>query len=332
MLLLLLSACGRQHEITSPTPEAGASTFSLSGHVADMAAPAKAIAAATVSIGDGPNTGRSTTTDEAGNYRFADLQRSGFTVTVSAENYSAQSLGINLVSNQTLSFALRRSTSTVPPTTFDMTGTALDDEGRPAANATVYLDFLASDVPGTYFAHASAATDATGVYRLVFDAVPGLMSHDMTAFACLRTRPDYASDCQWIRATSRYVSQNFRTYRFKQLVAGNSIAVTVLPSDSVCLNGVQDSPGLGQDFVCRGVRIVAPEDGVMTIEAQSVEGTRPPLEVEVVSAAEPCCAERIGNPTSLSVSKGTVVAANVEIPWGSLASQSFILNTTLEQR
>jgi hypothetical protein len=112
-------------------------------------------------------------------------------------------------------------------------------------------------------------------------------------------------------------------------MAGDSVAVTVAPDDTLCVNNVQDTPGLGQDYVCRSVRVVAPSDGVMTVEAISTQnGARPPLEVETVGVS-PCCSERLGNPVSIQLTAGTEVVVNVEMFLGSTASQSFTLNTTL---
>jgi hypothetical protein len=172
-----------------------------------------------------------------------------------------------------------------------------------------------------------------GFYRIVFVAVPGLMAHRTTAFACLRSQSDYAGDCQWVRTTTPEASQNFRTYRFKRITAGESIPVTVAPDDTVCVNNVQDFPGLGQDYVCRSVRVVASTNGVITVEATSDDGSaRPPLEIEVVSGNGPCCSERMGNPISIPVTAGTEMVANIEMVWGSTTAHSFVLNTTLEER
>ena len=85
--------------------------------------------------------------------------------------------------------------------------------------------------------------------------------------------------------------------------------------------------------MCRSVSIVAPAGGVITVEALPADGgARPSLEVEIVSGGGPCCSERMGNPTSISVTAGTEIVANVEIAWGSPTSQSFVLNTTLGER
>lgn len=95
---------------TAPSP----STFSLRGQVIDNTSFA-AILDATVLIVDGPNAGKSATTDAAGSYSFTGLQQSGFTATASASNYTSQSKSVTLTSDQTLLFQLTRST---PPPNF----------------------------------------------------------------------------------------------------------------------------------------------------------------------------------------------------------------------
>jgi hypothetical protein len=104
-----------------------------------------------------------------------------------------------------------------------------------------------------------------------------------------------------------------------------------MPDDTLCVNNAQDTPGLGPDYVCRSVRIVAPSDGIMTVEALSTQGgAHPPLELETVNVS-PCCSERIANPTSIQVTAGTEVVARVEIVSGS-AGQSFTLKTSMAGR
>ena len=170
---------------------------------------------------------------------------------------------------------------------------------------------------------AIATTDSLGNYSLT-----GLLdyggNHDLTYVAA----SNYASDYHYIRGTS----QNVRLYRITRITAGDSTVVTVAPDDTLCVNNVQDSPGLGPDYVCRSVRVVAPSDGIMTLEALSTQGgAHPPLEVETVGAAT-CCSERLGNPTSIQVTAGTVVVANVEMVLGSTTSQSFSLNTSMARQ
>jgi hypothetical protein len=76
------------------------------------------------------------------------------------------------------------------------------------------------------------------------------------------------------------------------------------------------------------VWVVAPNDGAVTIEAvSSQDGARPPLEVETVGVS-PCCSERMGNPTTIRVTAGTVLVVNVEMLANSTSAQSFVVNTT----
>ena len=108
--------------------------------------------------------------------------------------------------------------------------------------------------------------------------------------------------------------------------------VTVAPDDTLCVNNSQDFPGLGQDYVCRSVRVVAPSDGIMTLEALPTQGgAHPPLEVETVGVS-PCCSERMANPTSIQVTAGTEVVVHVEMLLGSTTSQSFTLNTSMARQ
>ena len=123
LLLTAATACGGSTSTSSPTPTPApaAATFSLSGTVVDGSTSA-GIAGATVTIADGPNAARATTTDSAGNYTFTGLQPSGFTVNVSASLYVASSKSVTLTSNQTLALSLTR----VPPSTFTVNGSLTD--------------------------------------------------------------------------------------------------------------------------------------------------------------------------------------------------------------
>jgi hypothetical protein len=96
--------------VTPPAP----TTFSLGGQVTDSAT-AAGIPGALVSIVDGPNAHLVATTDSSGNYRFGNLQQSGFTVTASVANYATQSKSVTLTSNQTVSFPLVHLPPLPPP-------------------------------------------------------------------------------------------------------------------------------------------------------------------------------------------------------------------------
>ena len=89
--------------------------------------------------------------------------------------------------------------------------------------------------------------------------------------------------------------------------------------------------GARSDYICRTVRIVAPIDGVMTIEALSVaNGTHPSLAVETVYPATYLW--RFENPTSITVAAGTEVMANIEMPASSSTRESVMLTTAMALR
>jgi hypothetical protein len=197
--------------------------------------------------------------------------------------------------------------SPTPPTTIVLTGQVTDRiTSAPISGATVIFD-----------GKNRTTTDSSGSYALT-----GLR---YAASIINVLANNYAGDARYIQGTSH----NVRLYRIERITAGDSWSVTVAPDDSLCYNNVQDQPGAGQDYVCRSVRVVAPADGIMTLEAVSTQGgAHPPLEVETVGVL-PCCSERMGNPTSIQVTVGTEVIANVEIVLGSTISQSFTLNTSM---
>lgn len=85
------------------TPPA-ATTFTLSGTITSTTG--SALSGATVRIGDGVNTGRSTTSAANGSYSLTGLTASGFTASASATNYVSVGKGVTLTSSQTVDFQL----------------------------------------------------------------------------------------------------------------------------------------------------------------------------------------------------------------------------------
>jgi hypothetical protein len=220
--------------------------------------------------------------------------------------------------------------STVQPMAFELSGVATDGDGQPVANAELYLDFVNSDVARSY-AHATAVTDGTGFYRVDIAAIPGAMhgpagTNDAVAFGRL-SRSGYDDDFRYIVGATHDIAQKFHLHRVARITAGASADVTVAPDDAICVNNVQDMHPWPEEFVCRTVRITAPLDGTMTVEALPVQGAiRPGLAIETINASGCLC---LGNPASFSVTAGTEVIANVEMAWGSPTSQSFVVKTSL---
>jgi hypothetical protein len=171
--------------------------------------------------------------------------------------------------------------------------------------------------------HEHTLTDATGRYRLT-GRVYGAGSDYVWASA-----PGFEPDYRFISAARNGV-QDFRPNPIERISAGQAVRLIVDPGDTLCVNNVQDSPGLGPSYVCRTIRVLAPANGMLTIEVVASDGgERPLVEVETTNATV-CCHERLGNPTALPVTAGIEVRVSVELPWGSTASRAFVVNTSIE--
>jgi hypothetical protein len=217
------------------------------------------------------------------------------------------------------------SPSAAQSATVEMTGVVRGDDGVPIVGATVRVNTLT----GTWYSQVSATTNAQGAYTLPISGLSGLMpgppgTQNAIAFAYVSADGcvvppacGYEPDYRYVLSATPLV-QDFRLHRISTITAGESTVLTVEPHVTICVNNVQDMHPWPTEFVCRTVRIVAPADGVMTVEANPVDaGTAAPgLEVETGGGDGPCCFERLANPTSLPVAKGTVVKASVEVPWG----------------
>ena len=304
MVFVSAVACGSKATPPSSPAAPTPTTFSLSGRVITSRTFIP-IADATVSIVNGPDAGASTTTDASGNFTFTGLQQSNVIVNVSAVDY----------------FSTRAPLPTPTGTihlvplgpTIVLTGQVTDAITlAPIPGATVSIN-------GRY----SATTDSSGSYRL-----PGHLDIGDSSIVWVYLT-GYESYTRYIRGVP---SQSFRLHRTERITGGDSWSVTLRPDDSLCNNNLQEpSFGLpGSGYLCRTVRVVAPSDGVMTLEALSTQdASHPPLEVEVTSP--PCCFERMENPISIKVTAGTEVMVNVEMPESSTTSQSFRLTTSMSQ-
>jgi hypothetical protein len=301
-LCAALACGGEKATVTSPSAAATIlATFSLRGTITGISnytgIPSTPLGGATVSVINGPNAGRSTATDVSGKYVLADLQQSGFTVDVSAVGYVSTSRPVTLASNQTLDVTL-----TQPPSAIVLSGRVVD------AGTTAPISGAIVSINGRY----RASTDDSGTYT-----VAGFLDLGSTSFTYV-SAASYTADYRYIHGTT----QNVQLYRIDRITAGASKPLTISPGDTLCVNNVQDFPGLGPDYVCRSVYVVAPVDGVMTLEAVSTEdGTRPTMEVKTVDVT-PCRSERLENPTSIDVKAGTDVVVHVEMPASSARPQS----------
>jgi hypothetical protein len=290
----------------SPTTNPNA-TVSLKGQVTSLD-PAVRVPGATLTVIDAPNAGQSATTDGAGTFTFSGLQASVFTLSVTAVGYKPQRLSVTLTVNRTLGVSLQPEAAAIT-----LTGQVTDAAtGGAIAGAVVSIN-------GRY----RGSTDQLGHF-----SVSGLLDYGANSDFTYVSASDYVSDYRYIRGTA----QNVSLHRNERIAVGESRLVTVTPNDSLCVNNVQDSPGIGPNYLCRTLFLVASGDGSVTVEAVSLtDGHHPPLEVEIVGGV-PCCAERIGNPTTIEVTAGARIAVSVEVLATSASSQSFTVATSFSAR
>lgn len=210
-------------------------------------------------------------------------------------------------------------------TGYELTGVVTGDDGRVLAGAKVWVDF--QPVGGGHFIGTMTTADSAGRYDVAFDGVRGGYLEGTTAL--VHTSADgYEDDNRWFIPTSsaRLQTVDLHPRVIRQINAGESAAVTVTPDDTPCINDIQDFPGLGPDYVCRTIRILASTGGALTIEATPAQNgqTKPQLEAQVVNGP----GEDLGNPIVLNVTAGQVVMANVELLTG-LPAQAFELKTSI---
>ena len=310
LLVPVLACSGPDAETSSPAaPSRAGQTFTFRGLVVTSSTRVP-IPNATVSVINdpngisGPDAGRSTTTDESGNFSFMGMQQSSVWVNVSAAEYFSNYAP--LATNQTQTINL------VPlGPVIQLSGRVTDiSTSAPIAGATV-------SVNGRY----RATTDASGNYSLTGRLDQG--AGDIT----WASAEGYEQDTRYIVGNP---AQNFRLRRIERILPGESWSVTVLPDESLCLNNFQDPQGYfpGSANRCRSVRLVAQRNGMLNVEVVSAQdGSHPPFDLEVWDST--CCPGNLGNPASVKVTTGTQVIVSVYMPERSTTSQSFIVTTSM---
>jgi hypothetical protein len=314
LLLILAPACGGRGTATSPSPTpTTTTTFSLSGTVSRIAT-STGISGATVSIADGSNAGKSTTTDGSGNYSLTGLQQEVFTINVSAPTYLSASRGVRLISNQPLNISL----SPIPVTsTFHVSGIATDDDGAPVVGATVTVS--ACCPPSS----VSTVTDGRGSYSVDFDATHS--APDLLPFADVNAdspgHEHFGSVLFPVSYTEKAqnVSMNLHLYRIKRITAGESTAVTVVPGDTLC--------GVDDELTCRTVRVVIPTDGVLTMSCNPHGDDNGGFGLTIVGYNG-----RTSSALPWHATAGTERAVDIGMWFTSTVSQSCVFTTSLSRQ
>lgn len=204
-----------------------------------------------------------------------------------------------------------------------MTGVVTDDAGKPVPGARVAIRDDFGDLP-------VVRTDNTGRYTLNFSRGPGSIhlpefdpadTRDAVAFVSVEA-PGYEPHSRFVLGTSEQIVENIRLRRVQHIAAGESAMLTISLDDSVCDTTVWP----GRELICRTLRVSAPTDGVMSVEAvpNDAASGRSTLQVFGDRTGAPR-----GNPTAIEVSAGEEYTVKVELPRPFSASQSFVVKTSM---
>jgi len=214
--------------------------------------------------------------------------------------------------------------------TYAISGTATTDDGAPVANAQVLALFSPAQGPTldslgqrACNCQLTVATDASGHYTMNV-AVDQPASLGMQLFA----GDTYEEENQVMTPLGSGTAQtmNFHAHRMRQIAAGDSMLVSVDPTNSACFNGLQPVGGWPiNEPRCRTILVMPAANGVLHVDAISTQGgAAAGLEIEDAALQN----ENLGNPGSVKVTAGKYVRVNVEIPYNA-ASQTFMIHTSI---
>jgi hypothetical protein len=129
--------------------------------------------------------------------------------------------------------------STTASSSFELSGVAVGDDGRPIANAPLHVNFLTPN--GGNSPGLAGRTDEAGRYQVQFDAKRGAYSRGSTAMVWVKG-DGYEIEYGWFRPTTSDSHQtlDLRPRLIRQMTAGEEVSVTVAPDDTPCINNVQD--------------------------------------------------------------------------------------------
>jgi hypothetical protein len=251
------------------------------------------------------------------------------TITQEIRNLDGQSLSEPV----TVQFTTVGQTVSNSPSTYQVTGTVTDEDGAALAGAQLLFSFLSSYAVGGPFSQIFVKSDADGKFGVDATAVlfpthpPGMDD----AFAMVwagSPNPAYDVDYRYVRA-SAVSDMRIMLHRRTQIVAGDSVEVTIVPDDAICYNNVQDMHPWPVEWVCRTVYILPPADGTVIIYA----GACPEACLPVGLEAEPADSNDLywslypaTGMLDVPAKRGSPIRLQVEIPWGS-PGQSFMLRT-----
>jgi hypothetical protein len=203
-----------------------------------------------------------------------------------------------------------------PRETFAVSGSVTDDAGVPIGGASVTMRYQS----GGGFGNVTVGTDSSGRYAIEFMSNPWSSTEGRAAARAEIVADGYDWFWRNVPATGPQLIEDFRLQRIKRIAAGESIVISVTRDHGDCLGWLYNP--------CGRMRVVSPDIGTLTLEAEVVAGDpgSPALEV--------CCYEGnevYGNPVSLHVKAGSEMWVDVgQNRSNSITNQSVLVRTSFQ--
>jgi hypothetical protein len=200
-----------------------------------------------------------------------------------------------------------------------ISGHVTDETCAAVANAWIEFDYVVSSDPLTSRSFVKTTTDASGAYSVSFDAYNGDVE-----FAYVWGADPYETDYRYPSIATKQATYDFHVRHIDVATIGTPHDVTLVESDPVCVNNVQDMQW--PDWKCHTLRAVAPTTGTLSIQMTQLDApsSKTQLEAEAIGGFETCCSTT----AALSVSAGQTVLINPELIWGG-ASTSVRITTSM---
>jgi hypothetical protein len=222
--------------------------------------------------------------------------------------------------------ACGRSSPTAPPspdaspsapavrtTLYRLSGVVTEGNRQPVPGVSVEVRAFVGQSAGQT---VSTTTGAGGVYSVEFDAVVNASSGCIAQIATEKPGYEPGGACVTLQHGSTGV-MDLRAQRIVRIAPGDSAQVVVSPDDPYC--------GLSDEWVCRPVRIAAPDGRPIVIEVVPDGAPAPEHGLEIWRPSYACCAPS----RAVAIPAGGEIVARVLMGWRAPAAHGFTVRTSL---
>lgn len=217
------------------------------------------------------------------------------------------------------SLACDRFSPTAPPpsapvatTRYRLSGVVTEEDRQPVPGMSVEVRAFVGQSAGQT---VSTTTGAGGAYSVEFDAVVNASSGCIAEMATQKPGYEPVGACVTLQHGSTGV-MDLRAQRVVLLAPGDSAHVVVSPDDPYC--------GLSDEWVCRTVRVAAPDGRPIVIEVVPDGAPAPEHGLEIWRPSYACCAPS----QAATVATGGEVVGHVLMGWRAPAAHGFTVRAS----